>query len=121
MRPVGGAPPSIDGTPAGGVTREPDERRRPELALLRRPAFLAPRPGPALPAFDDFFAGFLAFFVAPPRFAAAFFAGLFAALRFAGFFAVFAAGFFAVLVFLAAGLFAVFFAAIRFPPLRVIT
>src|SRR4051794_3933642 len=99
-----GAPPSIDGTPAGGAAFVPEDLPRP---LLERLA--ADLPGPVLPAFG---AARLALFLAD-FFAPAFLATFFAALRFgAAFFAVLAAGFFAVLVFFAVVFFAAFFAAI---------
>jgi hypothetical protein len=86
-----GAPPSIDGTPAGGAAF---------VAALGAAAgvFAADR-GAA------FFAGFLA---------AARFAGFFAALRFAGFFAVLAA-FLVVLVF-----FPLFFLAAFLPAIGIL-
>ena len=89
-----GAPPRIDGTPAGGAAFG--------AAFVAAAGVLAADRGAA------FFTGLLA---------AARFTGFFAALRFAGFFAVFAA-FFVVFVFLAPFLafFAPFFAAMVFPP-----
>src|SRR5580704_18508150 len=84
-----GAPPSIDGTPAGGAALGAAFGAAAGLAVDRGAAF---------------FTGFLA---------AARFAGFFAVLRFAGFFAVFEA-FLVVLVFLPPRL-AFFFAAISVP------
>ena len=81
-----GAPPNIDGTPAGGeaFAFAPEDLARPadgaRLAAARPGAFLA-----------GFFA---AFFLAPPAY--------FAALRFGAFFAVLPAAFLVVLVFFAA-------------------
>jgi hypothetical protein len=87
-----GAPPSIDGTPAGGAAFA--------AAFGAAAGVFAADRGAA------FFAGFLA---------AARLAGFFAALRFAGFFAVFAA-FFVVFVFLLPPFLAPFFAGIGNPP-----
>jgi hypothetical protein len=99
-----GAPPNIDGTPAGGAALD---------ALPRAPdaRFAADRPGfAALGA--AFLAGFLEPFLAPPAFLAAerFLPPLF-------FLAVLPADFFAVFVFFAA----FFLAAIRNPPAEVVT